>query len=242
MHLELSCRAAQVGLDGLRAQRQPPRDLGVAAAERDLGQHVQLPRDLLLAHREDCDATCQEFAWPDLPEFNWALDWFDALAADPAQADRPALRIAEEDGAEEDGAEEDGAEEDGADITVTFRQLARRSDQVANWLRDRGAGCGDRIVVMLGNQVELWESMLAAIKLGVVVIPSSTLLAPADLADRVARGHARHVIARAGRATAPQGGGGRRRERLRGPDEGGQALLARPDQRGVLRGRRAVPA
>ena len=139
-------------------------------------------RDLLLAHREDYEAARREFAWPDLPEFNWALDWFDMLAADPVHADQPALRIAEEDGAE---------------TTVTFRQLARRSDQAANWLRDRGVSRGDRIIVMLGNQVELWESMLAAIKLGAVVIPSSTLLAPADLADRVARGQARHVIARA---------------------------------------------
>ena len=86
------------------------------------------------------------------------------------------------------------AGEDGAKTTMTFRQLARRSDQVANWLRDRWVGRGDRIVVILGNQVELWESMLVAIKLGAVVIPSSTLLAPADLADRVARDHARHVI------------------------------------------------
>ncbi len=104
------------------------------------------------------------------------------LAADPAHADQSALRI---------------AGEDGTKTTMTFRQLARRSDQVANWLRDRWVGRGDRIVVILGNQVELWESMLVAIKLGAVVIPSSTLLAPADLADRVARGHARHVIARA---------------------------------------------
>ena len=79
------------------------------------------------------------------------------------------------------------AGEDGAKTTMTFRQLARRSDQVANWLRDRWVGRGDRIVVILGNQVELWESMLVAIKLGAVVILSSTLLAPADLADRVAR-------------------------------------------------------
>lgn len=66
-----------------------------------------------------------EFTWPDLAEFNRALDWFDSLAADPAHAGQPALRI---------------AGEDGAKTTMTFRQLARRSDQVANWLRDRGSG------------------------------------------------------------------------------------------------------
>jgi acetyl-CoA synthetase len=47
---------------------------------------------------------------------------------------------------------------------------------------------------MLGNQGELWETILAAMKLGAVIIPASTLLQPADLADRVARGQVRHVV------------------------------------------------
>lgn len=50
---------------------------------------------------------------------------------------------------------------------------------------------------MLGNQVELWETVLAAMKLRAVVIPATPLLGPADLRDRVDRGRARHVIVRA---------------------------------------------
>jgi acetyl-CoA synthetase len=53
---------------------------------------------------------------------------------------------------------------------------------------------GDRIVLMLGNQVELWELILAATKLGAVLIPATTLLARADLADRIERGRASHVV------------------------------------------------
>ena len=45
---------------------------------------------------------------------------------------------------------------------------------------------GDRILLMLSNQVELWDVMLAAIKLGAVVIPATTLLAEGDIADRIA--------------------------------------------------------
>ena len=47
---------------------------------------------------------------------------------------------------------------------------------------------------MLGNQVELWETMLAAMKLGAVVIPAATLLTPADLTDRIERGDVAHVV------------------------------------------------
>ena len=50
---------------------------------------------------------------------------------------------------------------------------------------------------MLGNQVELWESMLAVAKLGAVIMPTTGALGPADLADRITRGGARFVIANA---------------------------------------------
>ncbi|WP_026452933.1 AMP-binding protein [Saccharomonospora iraqiensis] len=139
-------------------------------------------RELLLRYREDYDSAAAEFAWPELDEFNWALDWFDRLAADPAFATSPALWIVEQDGTE---------------TKVTFAGMAERSDRVANWLRAQGVRRGDRVILMLGNQVELWETILAAMKLGAVLIPASTLLAPADLADRVRRGAVRHVVARA---------------------------------------------
>jgi len=55
---------------------------------------------------------------------------------------------------------------------------------------------------MLGNVVPLWEVMLAAMKLGAVVIPATTLLTPTDLKDRFDRGRVRHLIATA--ADAPK--------------------------------------
>ncbi|PXY35619.1 AMP-binding protein [Prauserella flavalba] len=145
-------------------------------------QRFREARDYLIAHREDYDTAYANFAWPEFTEFNWALDWFDRVAADPANAERYALWIVEEDGTEG---------------RWTYPELARRSNQVANWLRARGVRRGDRLILMLGNQVELWETILAAIKLGAVIIPASTLLGPADLRDRVDRGAARHVVIRA---------------------------------------------
>ncbi|MEU3873231.1 MULTISPECIES: AMP-binding protein [Streptomyces] len=136
-------------------------------------------RDFLLAHREDWAAAYEGFAWPRPAHFNWALDWFDAIARGN---DRTALWIVEEDGGEE---------------RISFDALRRRSDRVANRLRAHGVRAGERIVVMLGNQAELWETALAAMKLRAVVIPATPLLGPADLADRIGRGGARHVVVRA---------------------------------------------
>ncbi|MFC9971649.1 AMP-binding protein [Spirillospora sp. NPDC127200] len=134
-------------------------------------------RDFLLAHREDYATAREKFRWPVLTGFNWALDWFDKIAEDN---DRPALWI---------------VEEDGSQARHSFAELSRRSDQVANRLRAAGVERGDRVVLMLGNQVELWETVLAAMKLGAVLIPCTPLLGPADLADRISRGRARHVVA-----------------------------------------------
>ena len=137
-------------------------------------------RDLLLRYREDYDAARASFGWPDLDEFNWALDWFDVIAAE--HPGRTALRV---------------VGDDGSDESVSYAAMAARSGQVANWLRGLGVRRGDRILLMLGNIVPLWEVMLAAMKLGAVVIPASTLLQPADLADRIDRGDVRHVVTEA---------------------------------------------
>ncbi|CAM4163045.1 AMP-binding protein [Nocardiopsis rhodophaea] len=137
-------------------------------------------RDFLLDHREDQLLAHREFRWPRPEHFNWALDHFDVAAAE--HPDRIALWIVEEDGTE---------------TKQTYAELARRSGQVANWLHAQGVHRGDRILIMLGNQVELWEATLAAMRLGAVVIPATTLLSTADLADRIERGGVAHVIANA---------------------------------------------
>jgi acetyl-CoA synthetase len=72
--------------------------------------------------------------------------------------------------------------------------MSRDSDRLAHWLAARGVGRGDRVMLMLGNQLELWQSMLAVMKLGAVLLPTTTALNAADLADRVARSGTRHVI------------------------------------------------
>ncbi len=135
-------------------------------------------RDQLLSTATDYDAALASFSWPRLSgRFNWATDWFDVIARDN---DRPALWIVEEDGRER---------------RVSFADMANRSDRVATWLATLGMAKGDRVLLMLGNQVELWEAMLAVWKLGAVVMPTTAALGPEDLTDRIARGAVRFVIA-----------------------------------------------
>ncbi|MBB2910535.1 acetyl-CoA synthetase [Streptosporangium becharense] len=137
-------------------------------------------RDQLLSLRGEHTRAVAEFRWPELTErFNWAVDWFDVIARDN---DRPALVL---------------VEEDGSATRRSFAQMSRASDRLAAWLTARGVRKGDPVILMLGNQVELWECMLAVMKLGAVIMPTTTAAGSADLADRIGRGGARHVICNA---------------------------------------------
>lgn len=133
-------------------------------------------RDFLLEHRTDYDTAVAGFQWPRTEHFNWALDYFDVMAAGNSE---PALQIVDESGQQE---------------SRSFQELSRASSQVANWLRGLGVRRGDRVLLMLGNERPLWEAMLAAMKLGAVIVPTSTLLSGGDLLDRFERGGVRHAI------------------------------------------------
>ena len=138
--------------------------------------HYRAARDFLLAHRSDHNAAQAGFRWPQLEHFNWALDHFDDLARDNHS---PALWIVADDGSEQ---------------IVSYAQMSARSARVANWLESLGVARGDRVLLMLGNEVPLWELMLACIKIGAVMIPATQLLSRDDLVDRFERGRVRVVV------------------------------------------------
>ncbi|MBA3020613.1 AMP-binding protein [Propionicimonas sp.] len=146
--------------------------------ETEATRAIRKVRDFLLEHRLDYDTTIADFAWPQLDEFNFALEWFDVVAAEHPY--RPAVTIVS------------------ADLVAqswSYAELARRSDQVANWLRMLGLGRGSKLIVMLNNSIEIWEILLAIYKIGAVAIPTSTLLSATDLAYRVEHGEASAVVA-----------------------------------------------
>ncbi len=136
-------------------------------------------RDFLIEHRTDYATACAGFRWPRLTQFNFALDWFDVIAR---ERDGEALRIVSDEGPAE---------------VWSYSALSAVSDRLANFLRANGLRRGDHLLIMLGNVAPLWVSLLAAMKLGAVVIPTSTLLSGAELADRLTRGQVRFVIAAA---------------------------------------------
>jgi acetyl-CoA synthetase len=134
-------------------------------------------RDQLLRLRGEHARAVAEFRWPELgARFNWAVDWFDVIARDN---DRPALVV---------------VAADGSVTERTFAEMSRASDRLSAWLAGHGVHKGDPVLLMLGNQVELWEAMLAIMKLGAVILPTTTAVGPADLGDRITRGRVRHVI------------------------------------------------
>jgi len=144
-------------------------------------------RDFLAQHRTDYSEAVRQFQWPQLDRFNWALDYFDRYAVGN---ETTALEI---------------IEEDGRQSARSFANLSMRSNQVADFLRDCGVQRGDCVLLMLGNEVALWETVLAGMKLGAVITPATPLLTPADLSDRIERGNVRHIVAGAGHAIKFQG-------------------------------------
>jgi len=139
---------------------------------------VREVRDFLLEHGQDYTGAVAGFGWPELDEFNFATEWFDVVAGE--HPDRAAVTIVS------------------ADLSTqswSYGDLSRRSDQMARWLRSHGLGAGDHVIVMLNNTIELWELLLGLLKIRAVAIPTSTLLAAADLAYRTEHGEARAVVA-----------------------------------------------
>ena len=82
-------------------------------------------RDALLSSREDFETASGSFTRPELDEFNRALEYFDTLPAD-----RLGLCLVKGDGSADRRA---------------FGELSRRSNQVANYLREGGCACPVRL-------------------------------------------------------------------------------------------------
>jgi class 3 adenylate cyclase len=107
-----------------------------------------------------------EFRW-DVPDgFNFSRDVVDRYAA---ESDRPALLWCDPGGARK---------------RVGFGEISARSHQFAHLLRALGVAPGEPLIVMLPRVPEWHVVNVGALAAGLLVIPSSTLLRPKDIAYR----------------------------------------------------------
>jgi acyl-coenzyme A synthetase/AMP-(fatty) acid ligase len=116
----------------------------------------------------DYEKTRREFRL-DVPEyFNFGFDVVDKWAEDRTKL---ALMISDELGENID--------------KYTFYEISRMSNKFANVLRELGIKRGDRVLVMIPWMPQWYIAMIAMIKLGVIPIPSTTLLTPKDIRYRL---------------------------------------------------------
>ncbi|MFV8256480.1 AMP-binding protein [Bdellovibrio bacteriovorus] len=126
-------------------------------------------RDFLILHRSDYKHAYSQFRWPRFDDFNWALDYFDPMAEGNTKI---GLWLVDELGHEK---------------KFSFSEISKRSNQAANFMRSRGLQKGDSVFLLIEDEVALWEIMLAAMKIGAVIVPNNPLLSQQELKDRLNR-------------------------------------------------------
>jgi acyl-CoA synthetase (AMP-forming)/AMP-acid ligase II len=98
---------------------------------------------------------------------------------------------------------------------ITYRELDRRSNQVAAWLAQSGVRHEDRVALLCGNSTVMFEVLFGAAKIGAISVIVNNRLSSADVAAILADAQPSVLIvdraARsiAGSAPMEPGGGGR---------------------------------
>ena len=118
-----------------------------------------------------------EGRWQVPDRFNFTRDVVEALSHDPK---RQAVTVLGKDGVIE---------------PRTFLQLAERSARWSSLLRERGVRPGDRVLVLVGTNVDWLEIVLACMKVGAVVVPAAVTTSATTLEDRMSATAARLVVA-----------------------------------------------
>jgi acyl-coenzyme A synthetase/AMP-(fatty) acid ligase len=125
----------------------------------------------------DYRAAVARFRWEVPQDFNFGRDVVDRFAADP---DRPALLW------------RDAA---GRERRLSFEDVRRASNRIAQLVRALDIAAGAPVIVMLPRVPEWQIVSVGLLKAGVLVIPSSTLLRPKDVAYRAQHSGAVAVVA-----------------------------------------------
>ena len=114
-----------------------------------------------------------------VPEnFNYAFDVLDKIAE--AEPDRVALVWEHVDGREK---------------TLTFGDIAKKSNQVARALQKMGIHKGDAVMLVLKRHYSFWYTIMALHKLGAITVPATHLLTKKDIVYRADAADIKMIIA-----------------------------------------------
>src|SRR5690349_17611037 len=75
--------------------------------------------------------------------------------------------------------------ESGEEKQITYELLMKRVNQIGNIFLKEGLRKGDVVLIMTPRLIEAYEVYLAALKVGLVVIPCSEMLREKDLVYRI---------------------------------------------------------
>ncbi|MCP3030200.1 AMP-binding protein [Halobacillus sp. A1] len=77
---------------------------------------------------------------------------------------------------------------------ITYRNLVKQANQIGRVFQNAGLSRGDKILVMFPRFISAYAVYIAALKSGLVVIPSSEMLRAKDLSYRLSHSEAKAVI------------------------------------------------
>lgn len=84
--------------------------------------------------------------------------------------------------------------EDGVKKEVTYQELLSNTNRIGNVFLEKGLQKGDVILVIVPRLIEAYQVYLAALKAGLVVIPSSEMLRAKDLQYRITHGDVKGIV------------------------------------------------
>lgn len=86
-------------------------------------------------------------------------------------------------------------DEAGATQTITYANLIKNANRIGHVFLNHGLTKGDKVLILMPRAIETYEIYLAALKLGLVIIPSSEMLRTKDLQHRITHGEVSAVVA-----------------------------------------------
>ncbi|WP_421380504.1 acyl-CoA synthetase MbcS [Bacillus salacetis] len=84
--------------------------------------------------------------------------------------------------------------EQGEEKEITYENLMKNANKIGNAFINNGLEKGDVILVMIPRLIEAYETYVAALKSGMVVIPSSEMLRSKDLKYRIEHGDVKAIV------------------------------------------------